>query len=38
MITRLLEAQIFWPAEPYHQDYYQRTKKTPYCHHPVERF
>lgn len=36
--TQLLEVQTFWPAEGYHQDYYARHDKLPYCHQPVARF
>ncbi len=36
--TRLLPVQTFWPAEDYHQDYYLKHQKTPYCHQPVNRF
>jgi peptide methionine sulfoxide reductase msrA/msrB len=36
--TRLLEAQPFWPAEEYHQDYYAKHRNAPYCHRPENRF
>lgn len=36
--TRLTKAGIFWKAEDYHQDYYQKTGGTPYCHRYTKRF
>ncbi|MGL1893159.1 MAG: bifunctional methionine sulfoxide reductase B/A protein [Spirochaetaceae bacterium] len=32
IVTELLESSTFWIAEDYHQDYYVKHKKEPYCH------
>ena len=38
VVTEVSEASLYWPAENYHQDYYKRTGKAPYCHSRVSRF
>lgn len=38
VVTRVLPLAPFWRAEEYHQDYYVRTGKTPYCHRYQKRF
>lgn len=29
--TQLKPVEIFWPAEKYHQNYYEKNKQSPYC-------
>ena len=31
IVTELEKIDIFWPAEHYHQDYFERNPNQPYC-------
>jgi len=38
VVTEVAVADTFWPAEDYHQDYYEGNGKEPYCHVYTKRF
>lgn len=38
IVTELIKAPTFWPAELYHQEYYTKKSGRPYCHFYKKKF
>ncbi|TFG50277.1 MAG: peptide-methionine (S)-S-oxide reductase MsrA [Anaerolineales bacterium] len=38
VVTQLIQAEAFWKAEDYHQDYYVKKNQQPYCHRYQKKF
>lgn len=38
VVTEVTKAATFWPAEDYHQDYFNKNPQRAHCHAPVNRF
>jgi peptide-methionine (S)-S-oxide reductase len=36
VVTELVEAMVFYPAENYHQNYYENHRDAPYCQLVIE--
>ena len=38
VVTQVVQANTFWPAEDYHQNYYGKKNGRPYCHIYQKKF